>query len=201
MSIQVLPNIITGVRIVLAPIIGLLIYSFMRPLEPETRTLLALIAFLLFLIASLTDALDGYIARRYNAASELGEKLDLWADKILVFCILLAVVPSHFPLALFGLLCLSARDLFIMWLRAKRPDVRLKASALAKMKTALIFISIGICLFGFMGVQGSIAQAEEPGLMMVLLRIGLSLFIFSCMLSLGTAWQYLRAVQKKDAAY
>jgi len=67
-------NILTFSRIVLAAIIFLLLMS-------SDGYLLALI---LFYIASFTDWLDGYLARKYNAVSQLGEVLDPIADKILI---------------------------------------------------------------------------------------------------------------------
>ena len=67
-------NLLTFSRIVLAAIIFLLLMS-------SDGYLLALI---LFYIAGFTDWLDGYLARKYNAVSQLGEILDPIADKILV---------------------------------------------------------------------------------------------------------------------
>ena len=66
-------NLLTFSRIVLAAIIFLLLMS------PDGY----LLALILFYIAGLTDWLDGYLARKYNAVSELGEVLDPIADKIL----------------------------------------------------------------------------------------------------------------------
>ena len=67
-------NILTFSRIVLAAIIFLLLMS-------SDGYLLALI---LFYIAGFTDWLDGYLARKYNSVSQLGEILDPIADKILI---------------------------------------------------------------------------------------------------------------------
>ena len=68
-------NIITALRIILAPLAGLLVV-----LGTQYHS----IALILFLVASATDYLDGHVARTYNTTSKLGAFLDPLADKILV---------------------------------------------------------------------------------------------------------------------
>ena len=82
------PNILTIFRIILAPIIAILIWR-------ETSNQQLTLAFLLFLIAGVTDWLDGYLARKLDAQSHLGRILDPIADKVLVACVLLALA-SHY---------------------------------------------------------------------------------------------------------
>jgi len=79
-----LPNTITLVRVVLIPVfIGLMSYGYYR------------IALMVFVVACLTDALDGLIARLTNTKTELGAFLDPMADKLLI-------VSSFVTLALLG---------------------------------------------------------------------------------------------------
>jgi len=78
-------NLLTFSRIVLAAIIFLLLMS-------SDGYLLALI---LFYFASFTDWLDGYLARKYNAVSQLGEILDPIADKILIVFIFMLLKGIH----------------------------------------------------------------------------------------------------------
>lgn len=78
------PNLLTYVRLVLTPLIGL---SLARR---DIQT-----AFPLILIAGLTDALDGYIARRFHWQSALGEKLDPIADKFMLAVGYLALGASE----------------------------------------------------------------------------------------------------------
>ena len=68
-----LPNIISIVRIILVPVI---IFSILRDRNG--------IALLFFLLAGLSDALDGFIARRFNLCTKLGAMLDPVADKLLI---------------------------------------------------------------------------------------------------------------------
>lgn len=173
-----LPNIITSVRILLAPITGFLIFLALGEESGSRKEFLLLIALGLYVAAALTDWLDGWLARRLNAHSPLGAKLDLWADKLLVFC-LLAGALLYFPIfAVVTLLCLTVRDLFIMVLRARRPDVQLGASQLAKLKTALVMGAIGLMIF---------AAWSDISL---LLQIGSGVLLIGCILSLYTGWKY-----------
>ena len=74
---HVLPNILTIFRIVVTPLIVWLLLGF-------DNFWLHLLAFFLFLIASLTDLFDGMLARKLKVVSEFGKFMDPLADKILV---------------------------------------------------------------------------------------------------------------------
>ena len=100
-------NFITIVRILLAPII-LLFLIFGN----------YFICLILFFLAGLTDYFDGYLARKYNAESQLGEILDPIADKILVVFLLigLSVELDSFLMAFLSSLII-AREIGIAALR------------------------------------------------------------------------------------
>ena len=72
-----LPNIITLVRIGLTPVIALL--PFIQGYWPKV------LAFVIFCAAAISDTVDGYLARKHNQVSELGQFLDPIADKLLLF--------------------------------------------------------------------------------------------------------------------
>ena len=74
-----LPNILTIFRIILIPIILPLIL-----LDTQNTNLFAFIA---FIVASLSDYFDGYLARKYNLTSNFGTMLDPIADKLLVILV------------------------------------------------------------------------------------------------------------------
>lgn len=77
-----LPNRITELRLLFSIIVGLLlIFSF-------DSKFLQWVVFILFLLVTATDGLDGYFARRLNEVTELGKILDPVADKILMFMVL-----------------------------------------------------------------------------------------------------------------
>ncbi|MEO9968778.1 MAG: CDP-alcohol phosphatidyltransferase family protein [Hyphomonadaceae bacterium] len=195
MSLSWIPNAVTLLRIAAAPLVGWLVWSFLTNTELEFKEVYAGLAFGIFSIAALTDWLDGFLARALNATSDLGAKLDLWADKALVFAVLVALLSTHPVIAIYGLICLSVRDIFVMRLRSKRPDVNLKATFLAKSKTAIIMGAMALCMLAFSLTMNAsrLGDAAQLELMNIILRIGLSVFVFGCVLSLGTGVQYFLA--------
>lgn len=82
-----IPNIITVFRIVLIPIYLLLFYS-----NKENRILLA---GLTYILAGISDILDGQIARKYNLVSKLGSVLDPFADKLMTFAVLISFTTAR----------------------------------------------------------------------------------------------------------
>jgi len=82
-----LPNIITTIRIALAPFIAVLIWHSDRPDY-------ALYALILFIIASISDWLDGYLARQMEVISPLGRMLDPIADKLLIGACLISLAAQ-----------------------------------------------------------------------------------------------------------
>ena len=134
-------NFITIARILLAPIIFLfLIFGNY------------LICIMLFLLAGLSDYFDGYLARKYNAESQIGEILDPIADKILIVFLLigLSVELDSFLIAFLSSFII-AREIGIAALRdySSRKNIsdRTKVTYLAKIKTSLQLFSIGSYLF------------------------------------------------------
>tara|TARA_B110000090_G_scaffold195857_1_gene232305 strand:- start:105 stop:659 length:555 start_codon:yes stop_codon:yes gene_type:complete len=134
-------NLLTFSRILLAAIIFLLLMS-------SDGYLLALI---LFFVASITDYFDGYLARKYNAVSELGEVLDPIADKILIVFVLfgLAVNLNSYLIAFIGALIIT-REIWVGALRDlnarnNRSDAT-KVTFLAKIKTTIQLLTLSIYL-------------------------------------------------------
>jgi cardiolipin synthase (CMP-forming) len=97
-----LPNLITIARILLVPVMVWAIASY------EMK-----IAFFLFLAAGLSDAVDGFLAKRFNMTSELGSYLDPLADKVLIVSIYVSLgVIEAIPRWL--VILVVSRDLFIV---------------------------------------------------------------------------------------
>ena len=82
-----LPNIITLIRVILAPVIAILIYTTL----PENSVLILS----LFVIAAISDWLDGYLARQMQVISSIGRMLDPIADKLLVAGCLIALAADR----------------------------------------------------------------------------------------------------------
>ena len=82
-----IPNLITLGRVILVPVVFWLLVSG----QPKP-------AFLAFLVAGISDAVDGFLAKRYNWETELGAYLDPIADKLLIVCIFIALgVAGNLP--------------------------------------------------------------------------------------------------------
>ncbi len=136
-------NLLTFSRIILAVIIFMLLVS------PDGY----LLALILFFIAGITDYLDGFLARKYNAVSQIGEILDPIADKILIIFILfgLSVNLSSYLIGFVGAVII-AREIWVGALRDlnarnNRSDAT-KVTFLAKIKTTIQLLAIGTYLLG-----------------------------------------------------
>ncbi|MEA2460350.1 MAG: CDP-diacylglycerol---glycerol-3-phosphate 3-phosphatidyltransferase [Actinomycetota bacterium] len=125
-----LPNTITIARIVLVPVFLVLAYG--------DSTAAAVGAFVVFLVASLSDSLDGYLARKNETISRMGQFLDPLADKLLVGAALVVLVDTRdFPL--WAALLIALREVAVQILRTSivSGGGNLPASSVAKAKTVL----------------------------------------------------------------
>jgi CDP-diacylglycerol--glycerol-3-phosphate 3-phosphatidyltransferase len=125
-----LPNWITVARIGLVPVFLVLAYG--------DSGSAAVGAFATFAVASISDSLDGYLARRGDLVSRLGQFLDPLADKLLVGAALIALVSTRdFPV--WAALVIAAREVAVQWLRTRivRGGGALPASRAAKLKTLI----------------------------------------------------------------
>lgn len=139
----------------------------------------------LFVAASLTDFLDGWLARRWNATSDLGAMLDQISDKLLVATILvLLCYDHHIPAAL--ALILLLRELLVSGLReyAGLKALPLPVSNSGKWKTALQMLGLALALY-------AVASAGDG-----LLVLSHALLAVSAVLSWWSAWGYLRVAVK-----
>lgn len=113
-----------------------------------------MIAGIVFIIASLTDAADGYIARKRNIVTNLGKFIDPLADKILVIAVLTALVELHrFPAWM--LVVIIGREFIVSGLRmvAASEGVVIAASKGGKLKTVTQIVGIIMLLFNIPGAM------------------------------------------------
>ena len=136
-------NLLTFSRILLAAIIFLLLTS-------SDGYFMALV---LFFIAGITDYFDGYLARKYNAVSQLGEILDPIADKILILFLLfgLAINLSSYFIGFIGAVIIT-REIWVgalrdMNARNGKTDAT-RVTFLAKIKTTVQLFTISVYLLG-----------------------------------------------------
>ncbi len=115
-----IPTLLTIFRIIMAPVIaGLILWAANETYSDRVLAgaLYAMCA-LLFVTAALTDFLDGYIARKYDAVTPLGAALDHSADKVLVTCVLVALAYAALPMDLVAAAVLIlGRDIAVAGLR------------------------------------------------------------------------------------
>ena len=127
-------------RIFMIP--AFLLVLFLGP-EPMNRY----IAVIIFIVASLTDMLDGKIARKYNLVSNFGKFMDPLADKLLVMAALVSMVALK-DLAAWVVIVILAREFTITGFRtlAMEANIVMAASWWGKVKTTVQMIMIPVVL-------------------------------------------------------
>ncbi|RAR45047.1 CDP-diacylglycerol--glycerol-3-phosphate 3-phosphatidyltransferase [Paenibacillus sp. MDMC362] len=148
-----LANKITIARILLIPLFILFFAEYPLWLTEKSRFFGFIhlygtcIALGLFILASATDKLDGYIARKYNQITNLGKLLDPLADKLLISVALIMMVQSGM-VATWIAVAIIAREFVITGLRmvASEQGIALSADSLGKLKMVLQVIAIAAVL-------------------------------------------------------
>jgi CDP-diacylglycerol--glycerol-3-phosphate 3-phosphatidyltransferase len=137
-----LPNLITLLRIFLIPVF---ILVFLTPTQPRS-----LAAAIIFLIASLTDLMDGYLARRWEQITKLGKFLDPIADKFLVLAALIMLVDFHRVSSWIAIVIIG-RELAVTGLRAiaSSSGIVIAADEAGKYKMVIQTISIGLLILEY----------------------------------------------------
>ena len=134
-----LPNILTVARMIAAPMVALVFLILPRPFADWA-------AMTIFLLASLTDYVDGYLARAWNQISRFGAMLDPIADKAVVVIALAVILGIHGITAwtLIPVVAILLREVFVSGLREflGHQAVTLKVTPLAKWKTMVQMVAI-----------------------------------------------------------
>ncbi len=130
-----LPNILTVVRIMLVPVVVVALLGN----TPQGDVLAAIV----FALASLTDFVDGYLARARDSETAFGKLMDPLADKLLIVASLIALVSLH-RLDAWVAMVIIARELAVTMLRigAGSTGVVIGASWLGKLKTAVQIVTV-----------------------------------------------------------
>ena len=157
-----LPNKITLSRIFLIPIFIILLSV---PLDwgawdigQESLPVVHFVAALIFLLASLTDFLDGHFARKYNLVTNMGKFLDPLADKLLVSAAFILAVDLGLAPAWIIIVIIS-REFAITGFRlvASGEGIVLAASSMGKLKTVFQILAVALLLlhnypFSYIGI-------------------------------------------------
>ena len=162
-----IPNLITLARILLVPVIVWAITSGEMT-----------IAFVLFLAAGVSDAVDGFIAKRFNMTTELGAYLDPLADKAMIVSIYVALGISG-AIPRWMVILVVSRDIMIVgavllsWLIAK--PVTVKPHPISKLNTVaqIVFAVLVLASLGFKWeIEAAISATMAAVAVLTLLSIG-----------------------------
>jgi cardiolipin synthase len=175
-----LPNSLTYGRILAVPALVACLYY----VDGDRARWLALA---IFIVAGLTDFLDGYLARLWSQQSSLGRMLDPIADKLLVAATLLALAADGTiaGIHLMAALVILCREILVSGLREFLAELRVPVpvSQLAKWKTAIQLVAIGILIAGEAGDK--IWDQTST--------VGLAGLWVAALLTLYTGYDYFRA--------
>ena len=134
-----IPNILTIFRLILVPV-----YIAAFATEGSSKELAAII----FIIASITDVLDGYIARKYNMTTRVGQLLDPLSDKLMQLTVVITLLISGM-LPLWFVVLLGVKELLMIsggiFLYAKKTYV--KSNIFGKLNTIVLFFALVLIFF------------------------------------------------------
>ena len=181
-----IPIFLTWLRIGLIPIFTLMLYVPNNWLATQITNW---IAACIFIVAGITDWLDGYLARKWHQTSDFGAFLDPIADKLMVAVALILLIEQERTPALYGIVIIS-REITISALRewmaqmGKRSSVAV--ASIGKFKTAAQMISIMMLL---------IYDNQFMGLNLIL--IGNLLMLIASILTIWSMCYYLKMAWKE----
>lgn len=195
-----LPLILTTFRMAMGPVIaGLVLWAAsVTYRDPLLAGFIYALCLILFVLAALTDWLDGALARKYDAVSPLGAALDHTADKVLVACVLLALAYAALPLELViaGVIILG-RDVAIAGLREAlgAQGKSLPVSAMGKWKAAAEMTGVG----AFMAFQAAALLQADASWVIGLSWAARALIWAAAALALISGAIYAAAILRKTA--
>lgn len=179
-----IPNLLTYARIVAVPLIVLCFFVEGRL---ESSDFARWTAFWLFAAASITDYLDGYLARIWNQTSNIGRMLDPIADKLLVASVLLLMAADGTIAGwtIWAAIIILCREMLVSGLREYLADLKVSVpvTRIAKWKTTIQMLAIGFLLAGPAGEKVLPYTTE----------IGITLLWVAALITMYTGYDYFRA--------
>lgn len=178
-TVYSVPNLLTYGRIAAIPAIIACLYA--------TDTVWLWVALAIFILAAITDYLDGYLARAWSQQSSLGKMLDPIADKLLVGAVLimLAANGTIAGLAVIPAIVIMSREILVSGLREYLGQLNLSVpvSNLAKWKTTVQLVALGVLIAGPAGDM----------LFAGVTSVGIALLWLAALLTVWTGYDYVRA--------
>jgi CDP-diacylglycerol--glycerol-3-phosphate 3-phosphatidyltransferase len=189
-----LPNKITVLRLILTVIIILLLcipftfFGFNFPkydINGIVVELNVIIAGVIFIFASLTDFLDGHLARKYNMVTDTGKMLDAIADKVLVNPILILLACNGFIPVIIPVVYVT-RDIVVDAIKMQAASKGKVVAAIksGKFKTATMMVGLTLVFFYNMPFE------------FINIRVDLLLLYFACIMAVVSAFQYYKLNKK-----
>jgi cardiolipin synthase len=175
-----LPNLLTYGRILAIPaLVGLLFW----PKDDWVRW----IALAVYVLAAVTDYLDGWIARAWSQQSAIGRMLDPIADKLLVCALLLMLVHTETikGWAIWAAIVILCREILVSGLREFLAELKVSVpvSKIAKWKTTAQLLALGFLVAGPAG-DTVLPHNTQIGIVMLWVAAGLTIY---------TGWDYFNA--------
>ena len=184
-----IPTWLTLLRILLIPVLVIVFYL------PYSWTNLA--AVIVFVLAALTDWLDGWIARRYNQFSAFGAFLDPVADKLMVAVALFLIVQGHptMWMAIWAAVIVG-REIAVSalreWMAGMGQRATMKVATIGKIKTIAQMVAVS-CLLYAINPQHQMEPGKDIWLGVWVFHIGDWLLAAAAVLTLWSGIQYLHA--------
>lgn len=190
--------LLTLFRIAMGPVIaGLVLWAAVETYkDPLLAGFIYALCLILFLLASVTDWLDGWLARKLDAVTPLGAALDHTADKVLIVCVLVALAYAALPLGLVAAAVLIlGRDVAIAGLREglSQSGRSLPVNQLGKWKAAAEMSGVA----AFFGYKASAMLYAAPSLTLGLDYAARILLWAAAVLALVSAGVYAAAAMKR----
>ena len=185
-----IPNLLTYARIVAVPLIVLCFFIEGRL---QSSDFARWTAFGLFAVASITDYLDGYLARIWNQTSNIGRMLDPIADKLLVASVLLLMAADRTIAgwSIWAAIIILCREILVSGLREYLAALKVSVpvTRIAKWKTAIQMVAIGLLLVG-PALDRVPPEAADIGLATA---AGIALLWVAALITMYTGYDYFRA--------
>ena len=174
-----IPNLITGLRILLIPVLVIVFYT--APLDWRY-----LASAIVFTVAAITDWLDGYLARKWDQASAFGAFIDPVADKLIVaVALVLILFKTNEWYILLPVVIIIGREITVSALREWMAELgsrsAIKVSYVGKLKTAFQMLSIACLLY------------HSPAFDLPIFEIGVTLLYVAAGLTISSMLSYLKA--------
>ena len=194
------PNLLTMFRVIMIPIFVLIAYwppalgvdtaafDWKRIARWDAEVLRHYLLTGLFILAAITDWLDGYLARRWNQSSAFGRFLDPVADKLMVAVSLLVLLQWHTNIVMaISAMVIICREITVSALREWMAELGARASVavsyIGKLKTTFQMVAISVFLVNWQALEW---------LAYGLLIAAVVLTLWSMIIYLRAAWPYLK---------